>query len=216
MMVTTTPTIQVRTVRKTVAGHRIGPRVAPAIYAGGVDKATLRREMRSIGEVDSATSTRVVEGLFAWLSRRLPGTISAFIPMPGEIDLTPLFDRLPGWRWVLPRVEDDGTLTFRDRDVPRETHRFGMRQPVDRGPVIPITQIDVFLTPGLAFDESGGRLGNGGGFYDRVLSEMRHDAEAVGVTLRRRVVAEVPTEKHDRRVAWLATENGVIDCRTRS
>jgi 5-formyltetrahydrofolate cyclo-ligase len=87
-----------------------------------------------------------------------------------------------------------------------------MEQPADVGPVIPVPEIDVFLTPGLAFDRRGGRLGNGGGFYDRVLAARRTDSAAVGVTVERRVVEEVPMESHDRWVDWLATEKGVIRC----
>ena len=132
--------------------------------------------------------------------------------MPNEIDLSPLFDRLPGWRWVLPRVEEDGSLTFRDREVRTETHRFGMEQPADEGPVIPLHEIDVFLTPGLAFDQTGGRLGQGGGFYDRILSERRTDTTVIGVTVDERVIRRVPMLAYDQRVGWLATEKGVREC----
>jgi 5-formyltetrahydrofolate cyclo-ligase len=177
-----------------------------------VDKQELREQIRAQGPVAGEESLQVVAGLFAWLSKRLPGTVSAFLAMPGEVDVGPLFTRLPGWRWVLPRVEPDKTLTFRDRDVPVERHRFGMEQPVDMGPVIPISQIDVFLTPGLAFDMRGGRLGNGGGFYDRILSARRSDAVAVATTLKRRIVDAVPMVDHDQRVDWIATEDGVIRC----
>ena len=132
--------------------------------------------------------------------------------MPEEVDVSPLFTRLAGWRWVLPRVEVDRTLTFRDRDVARETHRFGMEQPVDEGPIIPFHEIDVFLVPGLAFDRSGGRLGRGGGFYDHILAHRRHDAVPIGVTVRERVVDLVPTDDTDQRVDWIADEDGVTEC----
>lgn len=179
-----------------------------------MDKKDLRARLHSGRELEPEHGSRVVECLFGWISQRLPGTVSAFLAMPGEVDVTPLFDRLPGWRWVLPRVEADRSMTFRDRAVPRETHRLGMGQPADAGPVIPLREIDVFLTPGLAFDRRGGRLGRGGGFYDRVLSERRTDSAAVGVTLSSRVVESVPMEPHDERVDWLATEEGVIHCST--
>lgn len=162
------------------------------------------------------TSAAVVNGLFDWISPRLPGTISAFLAMSGEVDLEPLFDRLPGWQWVLPRVEPDRSLTFRDRAVAREIHPFGMEQPSDQGQVVPVFQIDVFLTPGLAFDISGGRLGNGAGFYDRILAKRRTDSLAIGVTLAARVIDSVPVEEHDQRVDWIADENGVRECATRT
>lgn len=177
-----------------------------------VEKQELREWIRAQGAIAPEESLQVVGGVFGWMSGRLPGTVSAFLAMEGEVDLSSLFTRLPGWRWVLPRVEPDRTVTFRDRDVPRERHRFGMEQPVDMGPVIAVSQIDVFLTPGLAFDVRGGRLGNGGGFYDRILAAKRGDAVSVGITVERRVVEEVPMREHDQRIDWLATECGVIRC----
>ena len=152
----------------------------------------------------------IVDGLFAWLSPRLPGTVSAFLAMNGEVDLLPLFDRLPGWRWVLPRVEGDRSVTFRDLAAPRERHPFGMDQPTDSGPIIPIPEIDVFLVPGLAFDLHGGRLGNGAGHYDRILSSARGDSVVIGIAPAARIVDVVPVEAHDIRVDWLATEDGVL------
>jgi 5-formyltetrahydrofolate cyclo-ligase len=175
-------------------------------------KASLRVSMRSQGPIGSDVSGQIGNGLFQWLSPRLPGTISAFLPMTGEVDLQPLMGRLPGWRWVLPRVEPDRSLTFRDAGLPRETHPFGMDQPVGSGPIIPIHEIDVFLVPGLAFDLGGGRLGNGAGHYDRILSQARHDAESIGIAPAARMVETVPTEPHDVRVGWLATEAGVVSC----
>lgn len=177
-----------------------------------MDKQELRALIRADGPVDADLSGQVAEGVYEWLAPRLPGTVSAFLSTSGEVDLRPLFERLPGWRWVLPRIEPDRTMNFRDRDVPRETHRFGIEQPADVGPVIPVIEIDVFLTPGLAFDLSGGRLGNGAGFYDRALAARRTDSETVGITVTRRIVEEVPMESYDQRVDWLATETGVIEC----
>lgn len=177
-----------------------------------MDKQELRDRIRGQGTVAPEVSSQVTEGVFGWMSQRLPATVSAFLAMPGEVDLSPLFLRLPGWRWVLPRVEPDRSLTFRDRDVAREIHPFGMEQPADAGPVVPLQEIDVFLTPGLAFDLDGGRLGNGAGFYDRLLSRKRSDAIAVGITIEIRVVEGVPMDSHDQRVDWLATERGVTRC----
>ena len=177
-----------------------------------MDKASLRDRMRRLGPLSPEVSASVGAGLFAWLSPRLPGTISAYLPMEGEVDLQPLIGRLPGWRWVLPRVEPDRSVTFRDAAVSRQRHRFGMEQPVDSGPVVPVHEIDVFLVPGLAFDRGGGRLGNGGGHYDRILAEARRDTVSIGIAPARSIVEMVPVEDHDVKVGWLATEGGVVSC----
>jgi 5-formyltetrahydrofolate cyclo-ligase len=180
-----------------------------------MEKEQFRAMIRAGPPVAPETSASVVRGLFDWMSPRLPGTVSAFLAMSGEVDVSDLFDRLPGWRWLLPRVEDDSTMTFRDRSVTRETHRFGMQQPADAGPRVPVHEIDIILTPGLAFDRGGGRLGNGAGFYDRALAVRRSDSASVGVTVADRVLEAVPMEQHDQRVDWLATEMGVRECSPR-
>lgn len=158
----------------------------------------------------------VVDGLFTWMSGQLPGTVSAYLAMAGEVNVTPLFERLPGWRWVLPRVEPDGALTLRDWNVPRETHSWGMEQPVDAGRVVPVHEVDMILVPGLAFDRSGARLGRGGGYYDRLLAECRRDCRTVGVTWDDRLLESIPVEEHDRPVDFLATQPGVVPCRSRN
>jgi len=165
-----------------------------------------------MGPLPPEVSRQIVDGLFVWLAPRLPGTISAFLPMEGEVDLRPLMERLPGWRWVLPRVEPDHSLTFRDAATPRETHPFGMEQPAGSGPVVPIQEIDVLLVPGLAFDRQGRRLGNGAGNYDRTLSEARRNTVSIGIAPEAHMVEFVPTEPFDVRVGWLATETGVVRC----
>lgn len=168
--------------------------------------------MIALGPVGATVSSEVTAQVFMWMSARLPGTVAAYLAMAAEVDVEPLFARLPGWRWVLPRVEEDGTLTLRDRDLPRETHRWGMEQPVAAGDPVPIHEVDLVLVPGLAFDRAGGRLGRGKGYYDELLAARRHDCIAVGVTTSIRVLDEVPLESHDVRVDFLATEQAVVPC----
>lgn len=177
-----------------------------------MDKDQIRDRAKGHPSVDPAVEDLVVAGLFAWLSPRLPGTAAAYLALPDEVDVSSLFERLPGWRWVLPRVEGGGALAFRDRDVPRETHRFGMEQPVRQGAVTPTHEIDVFLVPGIAFDGTGARVGRGAGYYDRLLAERRSDAVAVGVATDIKIIESVPVYDHDQRVDWLATESGIREC----
>jgi 5-formyltetrahydrofolate cyclo-ligase len=165
--------------------------------------------MRRVAGPSTADSARIVDGIAGWLSQRRPGRVAAFLAMPGEVDLEPLFERLPEWHWALPRVGSDRMMSFRDAGSEREPHRFGMWQPVDAGPVIPVAEISVFLVPGLAFDRRGNRLGNGAGHYDRALAAAP-DADTIGMAPVSRIVDAVPTDSHDVPVRWLALEDEVI------
>jgi 5-formyltetrahydrofolate cyclo-ligase len=67
--------------------------------------------------------------------------------------------------------------------------------------------------PGLAFDERGGRLGRGGGHYDRFLREARRQGGgivALAMAFELQIVADVPREAHDELVDGVVTEARVI------
>ena len=63
--------------------------------------------------------------------------------------------------------------------------------------------------PGLAFTPDGGRLGRGGGYYDRLLDELPDEAIAVGLTYSFQVLDRVPWGPLDRRLDLIATESAV-------
>jgi len=73
--------------------------------------------------------------------------------------------------------------------------------------------IDVVLVPGSVFDPSGGRMGYGGGFYDRFLSKEAPRATRIGLAYELQLVERVPLEEHDQCMDFLVTENHLYDCR---
>jgi 5-formyltetrahydrofolate cyclo-ligase len=92
---------------------------------------------------------------------------------------------------------------------------FGILQP--RSPflreVLP-SEIDLWILPGVAFDENGNRLGFGGGYYDRLLADRW--AEAIGLAFDFQVMgAPLPIEENDRPVDQIVTETRTIFCRSR-
>jgi 5-formyltetrahydrofolate cyclo-ligase len=58
-------------------------------------------------------------------------------------------------------------------------------------------EIELWIIPGLAFTENGKRLGYGGGWYDRLLSQASHASTKVGVAYDFQIVQDLPTEPHD-------------------
>jgi 5-formyltetrahydrofolate cyclo-ligase len=66
--------------------------------------------------------------------------------------------------------------------------------------------------PLLAFDRAGGRLGYGGGFYDRTLARLqaRGPALAVGLAYAGQEMAELPRSPTDRPMDWIVTENETL------
>ncbi len=78
-----------------------------------------------------------------------------------------------------------------------------------------IQPLDVVLVPGLAFNETGGRLGYGGGYYDRLYADeqrLLHGGTLwIGFAFANQVVARrIPLEPHDLKLNGLATDEKLI------
>ncbi|MFR5810912.1 MAG: 5-formyltetrahydrofolate cyclo-ligase, partial [Flavonifractor plautii] len=84
---------------------------------------------------------------------------------------------------------------------------YGMLEPGEDCPLVGKDAIGLVLVPGLAFDPSGGRLGQGGGFYDRWLADYAGCTAALCRTAL--LLPQVPRAPHDRGVELVLTEHGL-------
>lgn len=75
-----------------------------------------------------------------------------------------------------------------------------------------LNEVEFMLLPGVAFSRNGGRLGYGGGYYDKLLAVPEPAPVLVAAAFAMQVVDHVPMEVGDRRVEWLVTENETIQC----
>lgn len=71
-------------------------------------------------------------------------------------------------------------------------------------------EIDLVVLPGLAFDVRGNRLGQGRGYFDRLLAELKPGVIKVGLAFEVQMVEAVPVEKHDLSVDLVVTESRMI------
>ena len=184
----------------------------------GYDKATLRRrfltERNALGDHARATlSAQLVGHLATWLLSRQAAQAFLFLPFKGEPDLTGLIALVPDLIFGLPVIDAAGarTLAFHAwrPGEPLRPNRFGILEPdpVQARQLVP--GIDtIVLTPAVAMDRHGYRLGYGGGYYDRFFA-VAHDVVGVGVVYSVGLVSRLPREAHDRRLPFLATEHGI-------
>ena len=146
-------------------------------------------------------------------------TVMVYMPIPGEVDVCAIALRcfqlgktvcVPRLDWKSKRMHAVEIQGFDDQF---EQQRHGVREPVHGAP-IPVAEIGLVVTPGLAFDPEGNRVGRGAGFYDRFLSEpaLRRPGRTtiVGVAFDLQVVDRVPTEAHDAKVEAVATDRRLI------
>ena len=139
----------------------------------------------------------------------------AFWSFGSELPTEPLIDALDG-RGVtvaLPAIVD-GDLearVFRPGD-PTTATPFGAREPADGRRLDP-GELDVIVTPAVAYDRSGRRVGYGGGFYDRFLPTTRADAFRVGVGSSVQLLDEdLPAGAFDLRVDAIVTPDEIVRC----
>ena len=122
----------------------------------------------------------------------LAHTVAVFLSFDGELDTRPLIDQLwrAGKRVYLPVLHpfSPGNLLFLHYHPSSDlvVNRLKIREPkLDVRDVLPLSQLDVLVTPLVAFDADGQRLGMGGGFYDRTLQNwQQHKISGISRCLR--------------------------------
>jgi 5-formyltetrahydrofolate cyclo-ligase len=148
---------------------------------------TIRQEVRKARKTltkqqQRQASDQLLSHLIAHPKVLTSYSISATLPYDGEIDLTSFIE----WCWqqnkevYLPVVHPNeaGQLVFikYNRETEMVINRYGIKEPkliTESTHFInasPATDLDLVLTPLVAFDLQGNRIGMGGGYYDRLLS----------------------------------------------
>ncbi len=113
----------------------------------------------------------------------------------------------------LPRMLPGRQMEVRRYDpaIPMVKAAFGIEEPDTACPVIPKEEIDLVLTPAVAYDQRGYRMGFGGGYYDRWLEHFQ--GYTVGLCREAVLQNTVPAEPHDAQVHAVVTERRTIPCR---
>lgn len=81
------------------------------------------------------------------------------------------------------------------------------------GSVVDPAEIDMVIVPGSVFDRFGGRLGYGGGYYDRFLAQEAAGALRIGLAYELQLVDQVPLEPYDQLMDFVVTEKKIYNCR---
>ena len=127
--------------------------------------------------------------------------ILAFAPMQSEVDIEPIYDD----RFLFPYIED-GRMKY--SRAPLIKGRMGFSEPLEK--------LDIqygkalILVPALAFSKDLRRLGRGGGFYDRYLSENKDRLYSIGLSFELNLLDVVPYDHHDEVLDMIITESRTI------
>jgi len=193
----------------------------PSAEPDAPSKAEVRAHVRAARsnrpEGERQTAALSISGHALELLPRSGGSIACYLSLPTEPGTDPLIEAASrlGCRIVAPRITGRDLLWIEHRPGDAlSPGPMGIREPTG-APVDAneLATLDVIFTPGLAVDRGGRRLGQGGGYYDRVLSAIPRHADGgpllVIVLFDDEVIDAVPTEDHDRRVDAALTPSGL-------
>ena len=91
--------------------------------------------------------------------------------------------------------------------------KYGILEPKKSLPAFSKDKIDLVILPGVAFSESGDRIGYGGGYYDRYLKSLNNNIPKVALCYEFQIQNNLISEIHDIKADYVITEERFIVCK---
>ena len=172
------------------------------------------KTLESYTEEEFKEKSAIIEARLFEFANFLESTVALlYVPIGRQIPTAGIIRRSMDYQKivVLPAFEPNSfEIHLMKIDDPDKDLVVGPRkilQPdMSRCKDIPIERIDIAIVPGIAFDEKGGRLGTGGGYYDRLLPRLSATTRKVSIASEDQVIPQVPMESHDRFIDIIITE----------
>lgn len=182
------------------------------------DKKTLRRSLLQWRRSMPTDQWRQKSDRLCDHVRRSPSfqqaqTVLAYISFRQEPDLSSLFE-LDKRSWGFPRCVGKALAwhQWSPQDPPLQAGAFGILEPHPDSPVLHPDQVDLILVPAVACDRQGYRLGYGGGFYDRMLSDpVWKNKRAIGIVFSETHIERLPADAWDQQLQGVCTDSGWFD-----
>lgn len=173
------------------------------------------RDHRDRIERDETDFETIVDVFFENFNPSKDQIISAYWPAGKEFDCRFLLDELvnKGFECALPVIEGDSRiLQFLpwSHETTMEKNALDIEEPQGSDFVEP----DIVIAPLLAFDQKGYRLGQGGGYYDATIEDLRRKKDVLYIGLgyaEQAVLLKLPREEHDIPLDYALTPKGVMD-----
>lgn len=182
-------------------------------------KSKLRNQVKKrLQSIDKDTyesyCERINKRLFKHAFWKQSETIALTISRGREIETSMIIEE--AWRQnkkvVIPKCyPDQFKMEFRtfESESQLEIVYFGLKEPiVSKTSLIKAQDIDLVIVPGICFDREGFRIGYGGGYYDRYLSEYK--GQTISLAFETQIVPSIPVEPYDMPVHQILTEKEVI------
>jgi len=177
-------------------------------------RAEIRKRERALDAGRKAESdASICRALAALPAFAAADVVLAFFGTAREIDTRPFLRRTLalGKTLCLPRCEEARALSLRvvrSLDGDLAPGAFGIPEPRPDCPALAPEEIGFAVIPCVSFDGDGNRLGQGGGYYDRLLPRLR--CETACVCRAALVARRVPHGARDAKCSLYLTEAGVV------
>ena len=183
------------------------------VYNCCMNKTDLRlkaKELRRNVDVEQASS-KIVERIRNLSEYKNAKNVLLFYPKDSELNLLALcFDEK---QFYLPKIDEQNLLICPySCDVEMKLSEFKTLEPCTN-PVLP-EKIDLAIIPCLMADKGGYRLGYGGGFYDRLIPQLKSDCIKIVPVLSQLIVDELPVEEFDKPVDIIITPDYCLFSKT--
>lgn len=140
--------------------------------------------------------------------------IFIYLSFGSEIDTKPIIDRAleEGKEVYIPKVykinkEMKAIRLNSFEDL--EKNFMGILEPKDDSNLIAKENIDLIIVPGAVFDLEGNRIGYGGGYYDRFLSNIKDKRNKIVLAYDLQIVGNIEAEEHDIKVDYIITNSRI-------
>jgi len=183
-------------------------------------KTRLRQQLRQQRQTLSTIERDAAADMIARHALTLPqwsrlSSVAIYMAADGEADPQPLARRAleQGKHLFLPVIAADNTLRFA-RWEPGDSlikNTFGIGEPAVHIERVTAASLDLICMPLVGWSSEGTRLGMGGGFYDRTLTNAS-DSIRLGLGYNFQHSADIPREQWDVGLHWVATESGLHRC----
>ena len=184
-----------------------------------MNKVELRRSLLSRRQALSPQqwqeqSRKICDQLQSCSAFQQAKTILAYFSYRQEPDLGNLFTSYPQKHWGLPRCQGQELAWHNwQPGVATTTNRYGILEPEADLPLISVEQVDLILVPCVGCDRRGYRLGYGGGYYDRLLSQSSWQTKpTLGITFAFAYLQELPINPWDVKLQGICTEEKINFC----
>ena len=178
--------------------------------------ALARRNMLS-DEERTQKSIAIMQYLFDFANFLEAKIVLFYINTPQEVATEAMiiksweYDKTIALPWVNKKKGKIFPLKIDDLDKDIRAGYRGIREPIQkRCKPIPIDYIDLAIIPGVAFDERGGRIGHGTGFYDKFIPGLNTTTRKVALAFECQIAPQIPMEPHDRYIDIIITDKRII------